>query len=65
MEGQDMKTIIIEGTDKRSVAEIVAAVRGTVESVRREAKETTADLPGLSFAETFDLTASPEGRGRK
>jgi ribosomal protein L6P/L9E len=53
-----MRTVIIEGTDKRSVAEIVAAVR-------EAGRKAQADLPGLSFAETFDLTATPEGRGRK
>ena len=56
-----MRTVIIEGTDKRKAGEIIASAWGA----QKQAKETTADLPGLSFAETFDLTATPEGRGKK
>jgi hypothetical protein len=56
-----MKTIIIDGRDMRTAADLIAMARGT----QKQAKETTADLPGLSFAETFTLTATPEGRGKK
>ena len=56
-----MRTVIIEGTDRRSAQEVIVSAWGA----QKEAKETTADLPGLSFAETFELTATPEGRGKK